>query len=66
MAGGRESGHIHADLSDQCLGHIPANPGDGIQLVHHGVQRAQALRDLLAQAVDGLIEEVDVRQLLGD
>ena len=66
MLGGCEGGHIDADLGDQHLGDALFDAGDAHQQVTLGSERAHPLLDIGREAVDRLVEKVDVREDLPD
>src|SRR5689334_23010012 len=66
MLGAPEAAHVGADLGHQRLGHGPANAGNRVQPRDRVFNGSHPLGDLGAYPSEGLVEEIDVRQLLGD
>ena len=60
MLGGREDGHVGADLGDDHLGAAPLNPGDRAEQLNGRGERGDLLLDRVGEPVDLLVEEVDV------
>ena len=65
MRCGGEAAHVGADLGDQDLSGAPTHPGDGVQVGDGRLERTDPLGDLAADVLDGLVEEGQVGQLLG-
>ena len=63
MGGGRELGHVHADLRDDHLGGAPPDPGDRHQPLRPLIERAHHVCDPTVQPVDGSGQLVDVGQV---
>src|SRR5215207_1491970 len=62
---GAEAAHVRADLGQYCLRRTPSHPRDCLQSLNCFSERTHPLGKLRTQLLDGLLEEVDVRQLLG-
>ncbi len=62
----REPAQVRAHLRDHNLCSPPSHAGDGLKLLQRRFHRAQTLTDLCAQALDGFIQIVDLRQVLGN
>src|SRR5919199_5669043 len=65
MGSAREAAQVGADLSQQYFGGAASDPRDAIQTVDLVLKRLQPVGYLLTQPSDRLIQEIDVRQLLG-
>ena len=65
MGGGREAGHVHADLGDDhcCCG--GTDPGDLIQAGHRISERGDLCLDLGAEIGDVHVQGVDAGEHLG-
>src|SRR5215213_3958381 len=63
---GGEAAHVRADLGQYCLRRTPSHSRDRLQSLNCFSERAHPLSNLRTQLFDGLLEEVDVRQLLSD
>jgi hypothetical protein len=63
---GGEAAHIRADLGQYRLRHAPSHSRDRLQSLNCFSERVHPLGDLCAQPFDGLLEKVDVCQLLGE
>jgi len=61
-----EAPHIGSDLGENHLGQAPLDARNRLQALELRLKRAQALRDLLAQLRNGVLETVDMRELLLD
>src|SRR4029450_11159010 len=60
VAGGREHGHVDADLGDDALGGALADPGDGVQPVTGHRERGDPLVDAAVQSGDGAFQVLQV------
>jgi hypothetical protein len=60
VGGGREAGHVVADLGDDALGGSFADPGDGVEPVTGPVERDHHPVDLGVERADRPLEVVDV------
>ena len=56
MAGGREPGHVRADLGDDALGGPLADPGDGVELVTGVAKGAITWSTSIVELGDGRLE----------
>lgn len=63
---GREPLHVRADLRHQGFGDAVTDPENRIQALDCFLIRAHALDHLGAHLRDGRIQDVDVRERLGD
>src|SRR5215207_8061307 len=61
-----EATHISSDLRQYRLRRTPPHSRDRLQSLKCFFQRAHPLGNLRTQLLDGLLEKVDVRQLLGN
>ena len=66
MLRGGERGHVDADLGDQHLSGALLDAGDRHQQLTLAGERADPRLDLVREAVDRFVEEVNVREDLGD
>ena len=66
MRVGGETAHVGADLGQQHLGGALVDAGDRVEQLELTGERAGQLLDPLRQRLDGLIEEVDLREHLPD
>jgi hypothetical protein len=62
MPGGREAGHVGADLSQDHLGGAITRPGDPDQQRHHRLVKVQQRLDPGGELVDGGVRLIDVGQ----
>lgn len=60
MLGGREYGHVEADLSDDALGRASLNAGDRAEQLNGLRERGELFPSRVGQAGDLLVQEVDV------
>src|SRR5215213_6394702 len=60
VPGGREHGHVDADLGDDDLGGAFADPGDGVQPVTGHRERGDHLVDAAVQGGDGAFQVLQV------
>ena len=64
MPGAREGRYVRSDLGDERFCGALCDAGDPIQALEAFLKRAETLLDLQAHLIDGLVEEVDVLELL--
>src|ERR1044072_8696683 len=62
VPGGGEDAHVCADLGDDDFGGAPLNARDRAQQFNGCVERGDAFLDRVREAVDLLVEEVQVRE----
>jgi hypothetical protein len=60
----REATHVRTDLGDQDLGNAAPDAGNRIHSLGDWSERADALGNLGADALDALVQHIVVRQLL--
>lgn len=60
MPGGRESGHVRADLGDEDLGGSFAHPGDRVEAVTGAREGGRHLVDVGVERGDAGLEVTDV------
>src|SRR4029077_19898158 len=58
----REHAHVEADLGDDVFGGAPLDAGARAQQLNRCSERGELLLDRVGDALDLLLEEVDVRQ----
>jgi hypothetical protein len=62
VPGGRERRHVGTDLGQDAFGAALPDAGDRAQQFNRRCERADLLLDRVREAVDLLVEEIDVRQ----
>jgi hypothetical protein len=66
MRRGGEAGHVHADLTDDGFGHPLVDARDGGQEVPLAGERGDHPVDLGGEALDGLLQVIEVSEDLAD
>src|SRR5207247_10110212 len=66
LAGSGEVADVRSHLGEEGLVRAPAEAGQGLEPLERLVKRVQTLGDFLAEPADGLVQVIDVGEMLAD